>query len=185
LSHLVPFWSRHSAPRIPGEGAARRQRQNADRSSPLGLDAVADGDAHRPGSCRSACSQLKRFAGAIRGHPGPKRQWRWGQMGPDGGVVLIVWWCSMFCVVPNRKLGKRRLNVFVVFPPKRNRNVVLQNCISMYFLVMGQSMVVNHSNFGLPWCCTVGWPSHLIHLNTWLVGMAGWLANGAALFSLG
>lgn len=39
--------------RILGQGTARCQRQDSNRSSPLGFDAVADRDAHSAGRSRS------------------------------------------------------------------------------------------------------------------------------------
>ena len=56
--------------------------------------------------------------------------------------------------------------------------MVLQNGMSMIFYVFS-SMVVNHSDFGLP---------NVFHswmTDTWLLGMAGSLASGADLFTLG
>ena len=179
FSVLVPSCSifdpgiRHQdAPRIPGEGAARRQWQK--RGSKFASGPRCGRRTVMRTVQGAAARRVPSWNGFCRGHPGPKRQW-WGQMMPDGGCGFdCLMMLDVFVWFQIESWEKRRLNVFVVFPPKRNRNVVLQNCISMYFLVMGQSMVVNHSNFGLPWCCTVGWPSHLIHLNAWLVGY-GWL----------
>ena len=100
-----------------------------------------------------------------------------------GMWFLILWWCLMFCVVPNRKLGKRRSSAVVLLFLLQGAEMWYSKmaCLwfSMYFLVKGKSMVVNHSDFGLP---------NVFHswmTDTWLLGMAGSLANGADLFTLG
>ena len=117
LSHLVPFWSRHSAPRCTKDTWGRRSPASVTKRGSKFASGPRCGRRRWCAPSRELPLGVFPAETVCRGHPGPKRQW-WGQMMPDGGVVLIVWWCSMFCVVPNRKLGKRRLNVFVVFLPK-------------------------------------------------------------------